>query len=236
MTVWTGDGDATNSDLYWEYGVNIWSADGDIVTLVSPDGAVVFEHAYGDVVLDDTDDDGDHDPESDETEDDDTETDSAPTDVDGELEIHHIDVGQADSTLVITPEGETILIDTGDWPQDGSDVIAYLEELGVDRIDHLVATHAHADHVGGHAAVIEHFETNRNGIGTAYDSGVPTTSNTYENYLDAIEAYDVELLLVEEGDELPLDGDLTATVLNPPADATRDDIPLQQCRTVDRVR
>ena len=70
--------------------------------------------------------------------------------VDGELEIHHIDVGQADSTLIITPEGETILIDTGDWRQSGQGVIDYLDAHDIDRIDHLVATHAHADHIGGH--------------------------------------------------------------------------------------
>jgi len=70
--------------------------------------------------------------------------------VDGELEIHHIDVGQADSTLIITPEGETILVDTGDWRQSGQGVIEYPDAHEIDRIDHLVATHAHADHIGGH--------------------------------------------------------------------------------------
>jgi len=135
----------------------------------------------------------------------------------GELEIHHLDVGQADATLLVTPDGETILVDTGDWRQDGADVIEYLDDLGVDRIDHLVATHAHADHIGGHAAIIEHFETDGEGIGAAYDSGVVHDTATYENYLDAIEAHDVELFEVVEGDELPIDDEnLEATVLNPP--------------------
>jgi competence protein ComEC len=146
-----------------------------------------------------------------------------PADVDGDLEIHHIDVGQADSTLLVTPDGETVLIDTGDWRQDGSDVISYLDSEGIDRIDHLVSTHAHADHIGGHAAVIEHFETERNGIGAAYDSGVAHTSATYENYLDAIDEYDVDLFTVEEGDELPVGG-VDATVLNPAAGESGDDL------------
>ena len=154
-----------------------------------------------------------------------TDGDTEPTAVEGNLEIHHIDVGQADSTLIITPTADTILVDTGDWRQDGADVIAYLDELGIERIDHLVATHAHADHIGGHAAIIETFETERDGIGTAYDSGVPHTSATYDNYLDAIEDHDVELLVVEEGDELPLDDDdLVARVLNPPAGESGDDL------------
>lgn len=134
----------------------------------------------------------------------------------GELELHHIDVGQADATLIITPEGETILIDTGDWREDGDTVIQYLQDHGIERIDHLVATHGHADHIGGHAAIIEEFETEQDGVGAAYDNGVPSTSQTYENYLDAIEDYEVDLFEVGEDDTLPLeDENVTATVLNP---------------------
>lgn len=140
-----------------------------------------------------------------------------PVEIDGELEIHHIDVGQADSTLVVTPDGETILIDTGDWRRDGSEVIAYLEDDGIERIDHLVATHGRADHIGGPAAIIEHFEEKHDGIGAIDDSGVPHDSQTYQDYLDAVETYDHELLIVEEGDELPIEDDaVDALVLNPP--------------------
>ncbi|MFC4986244.1 ComEC/Rec2 family competence protein [Saliphagus infecundisoli] len=146
-----------------------------------------------------------------------SENETAPSDeVDGELEIHHIDVGQADATLIIEPSGETMLIDSGDWRQGGEDVIAYLEEQNVERIDHLVSTHADADHIGGHDAIIEHYETEREGIGAVYDSGVTATSQTYERYLDAIEAHDVELLTVDEGDSFAF-GDATVDVLNPPA-------------------
>jgi len=88
----------------------------------------------------------------------------------GELEIHHIDVGQADSTLLITPDGETILIDTGHWTDDGETVVDYLDRHDIDRIDHLIATHAHADHIGGHAEIITEYETERDGIGTIYQA------------------------------------------------------------------
>ncbi|MCU4926886.1 MBL fold metallo-hydrolase [Halobacteria archaeon AArc-dxtr1] len=153
------------------------------------------------------------------------EDDSDATVPDGELEIHHVDVGQADSTLLVTPDGETILVDTGDWRQDGADVIDALESAGIDRIDHLVATHAHADHIGGHAAVIEHFETEHDGVGAIYDSGVPHDSATYESYLDAVEAYGHELLIVEEGDTLPIDDEaVTADVVNPPSGESGGDL------------
>ena len=150
-------------------------------------------------------------------EDNSSDTTEPVTDTDGELELHHIDVGQGDATFIVTPDGETILIDSGDWRQSGQQVIAYLEELGVERIDHLVATHGHADHIGGHDEIIAYYETEHDGIGAAYDSGVAATSQTYERYLDAIEEYDVELFIVEEGDELPIeDEQLSALVLNPP--------------------
>lgn len=155
----------------------------------------------------------------------DASTEDGPVAVEGELEIHHIDAGQADATLVITPDGETILVDTGDWRQDGSDVIEYLDARGIDRIDHLIGTHGHADHIGGHAAIIEHFETERDGIGAVYDAGVPHTTRTYENYLDAVEEHDVELFVVEEGDRLPIDdGNVSGRVLNPPAGERGDDL------------
>jgi competence protein ComEC len=143
------------------------------------------------------------------------------SDVDGTLEIHSIDVGQADATLLIGPEG-TMLIDSGDWRDDGSTVIDYLEARGVERIDYLVTTHAHADHIGGHAAVIGQYETEHDGVGQIWDPGVAHTSQTYENYLDAVEEHDVDLIEAQSGDEI--DFAAGATVLNPPEERESDDL------------
>lgn len=133
----------------------------------------------------------------------------------GTLEVHVVDVGQADATLLRTDE-ETMLIDSGDWRDDGETVLEYLDARGVDRIDHLVSTHGHADHIGGHEAIVDHYETEREGVGAVYDSGVTHTSRTYERYLDAVERHDVTLFEVRSGDEIPLDG-AAATVLSPSA-------------------
>ncbi len=143
-----------------------------------------------------------------------------PPTTDGVLEVHAINVGQADATLIVAPTGETMLIDSGDWRDGGETVLAYLDVQEITRIDHLVATHGHADHIGGHDVIIEEFETNRDGIGAAWDSGVPHTSQTYERYLDAIEDHDVTLYETWEGDEIPFHAEgLTATVVNPAADS-----------------
>ncbi len=189
---------------------------GAVFLLVFLAGCASLPVDDGDIETD-TPDTGDVDDGSDpdDSSDDSDDTDE-PRDVDGELAVHHIDVSQADATLLMTPAGETILIDSGDWRQGGDSIIEYLEAHDIDRIDHLVATHGHADHIGGHDAIIKWAETEGDGIGLAYDSGVAHTSQTYERYLDAVEEYDVELLIVEEGDELPIEGDVDGLVVNPP--------------------
>ena len=145
-----------------------------------------------------------------------SEAPTTPTEsVNGTLEVHFIAVGQSASTLVITPAGETVLVDSGDWRDDGENVIDYLQRQGIERIDHLVTTHADADHIGGHAAVIEYFETEGEGVGAVYDPGIASSSATYERYLDAVEEYDVSLFRTRAGAQLPIEG-VDVAVLGPP--------------------
>ena len=68
-------------------------------------------------------------------------------DNEGNLSVYFLDVGQGDSTLFIV-EGKTILIDAGEVDM-GDRVVRDLRKLGVTRIDLLVATHPHSDHIGG---------------------------------------------------------------------------------------
>lgn len=140
---------------------------------------------------------------------------NAVTTPEGSLTVHMLDVGQGSSTLIIGPTGETILIDSGDWRDDGAAVIEYIEARGVTRIDHLVTSHPDADHIGGHAAIIEHFETEGDGVGAVYDPGITSSSATYESYLDAIEKYDVTLYQTQAGDSIDIK-DVEAQVLAPP--------------------
>jgi len=119
------------------------------------------------------------------------------------------------STLVVGPSNETMLIDSGDWSDDGEDVLSYLEGRDIDRIDYLVTTHADADHIGGHAAIIEHFETEGDGVGAVYDPGIASSSQTYGRYLDAVEEHDVTLYETRSGDTIPFEG-VETTVLMPP--------------------
>jgi competence protein ComEC len=140
----------------------------------------------------------------------------------GTLSVHFINVGQSSSTLIVGPTNETMLIDTGDWSDDGEYVLSYLKANDIERIDYLVTTHADADHIGGHEAVIEYYETNASGVGAVYDPGLASSSKTYEEYLDAVEEYNVTLYQTRAGDDIPLEGAETE-VLAPPEDYLAND-------------
>ena len=133
----------------------------------------------------------------------------------GTLEVHFINVGQSVASLLVGPDNETMLIDSGDFTDDGEYVLQYLDRRGIDRIDHFVVSHNDADHIGGNAAVIRHYETEANGVGAVYDPGIAASTQTYERYLDAVEAHNVTLYETREGDRIRFSG-VETTVLGPP--------------------
>lgn len=133
----------------------------------------------------------------------------------GSVEVHYINVGQSVSTLITSPNGETMLVDTGHYNDDGEHVLAYLQRHDISRIDHLVTSHSDADHIGGNAAIIEYYETEADGIGAVYDPGIASSTQTYAEYLDAVEAHDVTLYETREGDTIDF-GDVDVNVLGPP--------------------
>ena len=94
------------------------------------------------------------------------------------LRVTFLDVGQGDAVLLQAPEGQTALVDAG-----RSDVVPLLREMGVERIDLLVATHPHADHIGGMARVIESMP-----VRFYMDNGDPHTTATYRRLLAALDA------------------------------------------------
>ncbi len=100
-----------------------------------------------------------------------------------DLIIHHIDVGQGDCTLIQTC-CKTILVDAGNSGKGECVVIPYLKSLKVSRINHVIASHYHADHIGGLDEVLDVF-----GVDTVFDRGSLHTvprSNIYASYVKAI--------------------------------------------------
>ena len=90
----------------------------------------------------------------------------------GELVMHFIDAGQGDSTLIQTDSGKNILIDTGS-PASGPEVVRYLKNLGVKKIDYLILTHHHDDHIGGIFSLLAEISVDR-----FYDNGFSNFSSS----------------------------------------------------------
>lgn len=99
--------------------------------------------------------------------------------------VYYLDVGQGDSELIRLKSGETILIDAG-TPDTADSLCDRLQKLGVSKIDILIATHPHADHIGGMAKVVDRFAVGEIYMPRIPDKQVPTTS-TYEKLLTAID-------------------------------------------------
>ena len=123
------------------------------------------------------------------------------------LEIYFIDVEGGASTLLVTPEGESVLIDAGYGQREGRDpgrVMAAMRDAGVDHLDYFIATHLHNDHVGGLPELAEKVR-----IGTFVDYGEPLGTDRMAN--NAIRAYKPvrdahQAIQARPGDRLPLRG------------------------------
>jgi beta-lactamase superfamily II metal-dependent hydrolase len=96
--------------------------------------------------------------------------------------VHIIDVGQGDAIYISLRDHNDILIDGGDNTQ-GSAVVSYLTNQGIDDIELLVATHPHADHIGGLDDVLAAFK-----VEAVVDNGMVVDTATYRDYRDAVKA------------------------------------------------
>ncbi len=125
------------------------------------------------------------------------------------LEVHFIDVGQGDSIFIRLPGERTMLIDAGENDQ-GKIVCDYLAQHGVTKLNYVVATHPHSDHVGGLDTVIKAFD-----IGALY---LPEKTHTSETFLEVIRAAQerkVETIGAKADVEVIQEKDLSVTFLSP---------------------
>jgi competence protein ComEC len=142
------------------------------------------------------------------------EPETAP-DAAGELEVHYLDVGQADATLLLHDE-VAVLIDAGHWQS--SDVVPLLRSRGVDALDLVVVTHPHADHIGQFDRVMDAFP-----VDEVWWSGSVTTSQTFERAVTALERSDAAYEEPRVGDRTTV-GPLTIDVVNPPSGVGLSDL------------
>ena len=119
-----------------------------------------------------------------------------------------------DCTLVVFPDGKTMLIDSAINTSEKI-VVGMLEDLGITNLDYFMLSHPHSDHIGNAVAVVEYLQENGGGIGTMYDSGYDYKGYTQKVYDALKETTVVEHLA--DGDTFSI-GEVSAQVFNPTAE------------------
>ena len=132
-----------------------------------------------------------------------------PLSANSTMEVHFIDVGQGDSTL-LKCDGYNMLIDAADSSQ-GTAIQLYLQKQNIDTLTTLVLTHPDADHIGGAPTVITKFS-----IETVYMSDFTKDNKTYDNLLQALSYKNLNWSKPNAGDSFML-GSAKVTFIAPNA-------------------
>ena len=125
----------------------------------------------------------------------------APTAQSGKLSMYWIDTEGGAATLIVSPSGESLLIDTGypDGDRDAKRILAAAQQAGLNHIDHLVISHWHADHEGGLAALAKMIP-----IGKFYDHGDTASPEDQGRLDDYKRVAGNKRVIVKPGDKIPM--------------------------------
>lgn len=141
----------------------------------------------------------------------------------GDLAVYffHLDAEEktGESILVKTPKGQTILIDAG-TPEAGPLVDEHLDRLGIEKLDYVMPSHPHIDHIGGLLTIIKTKD-----IGKMIEIDIPHDTGTYRKYKELLNEENITVEIGEAGDFIELEDDLTLEIINPPKGTNADSLP-----------
>ena len=132
----------------------------------------------------------------------------------GKLNLIVFDVGQGDASLVQTPKGKNVLVDTGIWHPGGNSgeqvILPYLKAAGINKLDAVILSHPHADHIGGIISIMDEIEVDH-----IYNSGYAYDSKLYQSYQKRAKELNIPVTSVSAGDKLEIDNAVLMLVLGP---------------------
>lgn len=132
-----------------------------------------------------------------------------------DVEVHFIDVGQAECIFIRTPE-KNVLIDAGEIGYENT-ITNYLHTNGVFYIDLFLITHPHSDHMGSAEQILRNFPVTEVAMPEIPKEYLPTTS-LYENFLRAIKKKKCAVTFIEAGSSFSLGDEITLDILSPLGD------------------
>lgn len=144
----------------------------------------------------------------------------------GTLAVHFLDIGQGDSIFIELPNSQTMLVDAGENYY-GEGIINYIYDCGYEKLDYLVATHPHSDHIGSMSYIVRHMD-----IDAVYMPKVSTATKTYENLLDSISNKGLKIKTAIAGTRI-LDIDELEIVILAPVEIYEDD--LNNCSVILKI-
>lgn len=135
---------------------------------------------------------------------------------DGKILVHYIDVGQGDSILIQVNK-KNLLIDSGP-KSDKKKLFDYLSESNLDKLDYVIATHPHEDHIGNMSEVIDDYD-----VINFYAPKIQSTTKTFEKMIDSLKAKNLKINVLKKGtDSINLGEGTKVTVFSPTKDSYED--------------
>lgn len=130
------------------------------------------------------------------------------------LDITFLDIGQGDAIHIKTPNDKHLLVDAGRWSPGGNSgeevILPYLEESGINRLDGIVLSHPHADHIGGIIDIIETIP-----VDTIYQTRADYDSNLYQTYMKLAEEHRIPIQYPIAGDLVNIDPAIRLFIIGP---------------------